>query len=528
MHVIKHNAHRVVAHGFHLHDFYIALAGNYFLLAGIVSPNFCRRGFHPQEFRRQCIFFAVVEGHGQRFFVLRHAQFSGSCQASIPNAIVILYDRNCRPSGAKVKVLSLSGPSIDPKIPNYLKDLFNRAIAAADPAVVLAQYLPQPPKGRTLLVAAGKAAASMARATELAWPAEAPLSGFALTRYGHGMACDQIEVIEAAHPVPDNRGHEAAQKLMRQVAQLTQDDLLLCLISGGGSALLALPAAGISLDDKKTINRALLMSGAPIGEMNTVRKHLSAIKGGRLAEAAAPAQIVTLAISDVPFDDPSTIASGPTVPDPTSVADAVNLLDRYGIDPPSSVSTHLRSGHAETPKPGDAVFERAQFFMISRPADMLDSVIASVRADGHQVTSLGADIEGEARDVAQSHASLALKHTRGLILSGGETTVTVDQGAATGRGGRNCEYLLALAIALDGAQGIYALAADTDGIDGSEDNAGALVTPDTLVRARSVGLDAQAMLDGHDAYTFFETLGDLITTGPTRTNVNDFRAIWIN
>ncbi len=416
----------------------------------------------------------------------------------------------------------------DSEVSKYLNSLFSRAIAAADPAQYLAQHLPKPPRGRTLLVAAGKAAASMARATELAWPAGAPLSGTALTRYGHGMACERIEVIEAAHPVPDNRGHEAAQSLIKQVQELDVDDLLLCLISGGGSALLALPADGISLDDKKAINRALLMSGAPIGEMNTVRKHLSAIKGGRLAQAAAPAKILTLAISDVPFDDPSTIASGPTVPDPTSVADAVELLKRYDIELPESIRAHLEGGTCETPKPGDPAFDRSEFMMVSRPADMLDAMVMSCRADGHEVVSLGADIEGEASEVAFEHAAMALVGKNQLILSGGETTVTVEQDQPCGRGGRNCEYLLALAIALNSAPGIYALAADTDGIDGSEDNAGAVITPDTLSRAKAAGLDAKAMLDVHDAYTFFEKLGDLIVTGPTRTNVNDFRAIWVS
>ncbi|MEP1209409.1 MAG: glycerate kinase [Rhizobiaceae bacterium] len=422
--------------------------------------------------------------------------------------------------------MSVSHP--DPDIPATLRQLFKDAVAAADPAHMLAQHLPEPPPtGRTLLVAAGKAAASMARATELAWPADAPLSGIALTRYGHGMDCDRVEVIEAAHPVPDNRGYEAAQRLMGEVQQLTADDLLLCLISGGGSALLALPADGISLDEKKAINKALLMSGAPIGEMNIVRKHLSAIKGGRLAEAAAPARIVTLAISDVPHDDPSTIASGPTVPDPTTVADAQDLLARYEIEVTSSVGAHLAKPKAETPKPDDAIFENSEFVMISRPADMLAAMVETCRKQGHEVTTLGADIEGEARVVAAEHAALALAGGPRLILSGGETTVTVEAGKPCGRGGRNCEYLLALAIALDGADGIFAVAADTDGIDGSEDNAGALITPDTLARATAAGLDARAMLDGHDAYTFFEKLGDLITTGPTRTNVNDFRAIWV-
>ena len=412
------------------------------------------------------------------------------------------------------------------EISDYLRLLFDRAVCAAEPKQCLSPHLPKPPKGRTLLVAAGKAAASMARATELAWPQFAPLTGIALTRYGHGETCERIEVIEAAHPVPDNKGFEAAQRLIAEVQELTVDDLLLCLISGGGSALLALPAPGISLEDKQSINRALLMSGAPISEMNTVRKHLSAIKGGRLAEAAYPAQVVTLGISDVPFDDPSTIASGPTVPDPTDVAQTFELLDRYNIELPESVLNHLNSNIAETPKPEDAVFDNCQFTMIARPTDMLETVVQSCKTDGHTVLSLGADIEGEASLVAAQHAALALTSKAQLVLSGGETTVTVESGKPCGRGGRNCEYLLALAVHLNGAEGIHALAADTDGIDGSEDNAGALITPDTLARAQSAGLDARAMLQSHDAYTFFETLGDLIVTGPTRTNVNDFRAIW--
>lgn len=412
------------------------------------------------------------------------------------------------------------------EIPNYLRQLFDRAVQAADPKLCLADHLPEPPRGRTLVIAAGKAAASMARATEIAWPTAAPLSGVALTRYGHGEPCERIEVIEAAHPVPDNRGFQAAQRLMGEVRKLGSDDLLLCLMSGGGSALLALPATGISLDDKKSINRALLMSGAPISEMNTVRKHLSAIKGGRLAEAAHPARIVTLGISDVPFDDPSTIASGPTVPDPTDIVETWELLKRYQINVPKAIANHLKSDHAETPKPGNPLFENSRFAMVSRPADMLQTVVQSCRKDGYTVQSLGADIEGEARVVARHHAEIALPGTAQLVLSGGETTVTVDTGKPCGRGGRNCEYLLALAIALNGAAGIYALAADTDGIDGSEDNAGAMLTPDTLIRAKAAGMDPKAMLDGHDAYTFFRTLGDLITTGPTRTNVNDFRAIW--
>ncbi len=424
-----------------------------------------------------------------------------------------------------------SMPQNENAIRSLLNSLFVDAVAAANPANCLPQHLPKPPKGRTLLIAAGKAAASMAQAAENAWPANASLSGVALTRYGHGMECKRIEVIEAAHPVPDNRGYEAAQRMLKEVEKLTADDLLLFLVSGGGSALLALPANTISIDEKKSINKALLMSGAPIGEMNTVRKHLSAVKGGRLAQAAAPAKTVTLAISDVPFDDPSTIASGPTVSDPTTLANAKELIRRYGIKISDATQSHLDNPNSETPKPNDSVFENSHFAMISTPSDMLNNVVQKCRTKIYEVDSLGADIEGKAREVGQAHAKLALdakqqKQTK-LILSGGETTVTVDQEKPSGKGGRNVEYLLSLAIALDGTDGIYALAADTDGIDGSEDNAGAIITPDTLARAKTIGIDAQAMLDGHDAYSFFEALGDLIITGPTRTNVNDFRAIYI-
>ncbi len=420
-------------------------------------------------------------------------------------------------------------PEKEANATDFLRALFDHAVAAADPKNCIPKYIPEPPKGRTLLIAAGKAAASMARAVEQIWPENKPLSGTALTRYGHGVVCERIEVIEAAHPVPDNRGHEAAIKLLADVEQLGPDDLLLFLVSGGGSALLALPAPGISLDEKKAINKALLMSGAPIGEMNIVRKHLSAIKGGRLAAAATPANVVTLAISDVPHDDPSTIASGPTVPDSSTSADALALLQRYAINVPVSIRDHLAEASGETPKPGDATFRNTTFQLIATPSMMLDDVVQKCRDDGISVTSLGADIEGEAREVAREHAKMALEHVssgrQGLILSGGETTVTVEQRG--GRGGRNCEFLLALAIALDGAEGIHAIAADTDGIDGSEDNAGAIIRPDTLSRARELGLDASTYLDAHNAYTFFDRLDDLVVTGPTLTNVNDFRAILI-
>ncbi|MEL6505880.1 MAG: glycerate kinase [Pseudomonadota bacterium] len=423
--------------------------------------------------------------------------------------------------------LSQSPVSSSHEIQTLLRDLFDEAVASVDPLKIVAPHLPTPPKGKTLIVAAGKAAASMARAAEEAWPASAPFSGTALTRYQHGLPCNPLEVIEAAHPVPDNRGHLAAQKLLQEVSQLGEDDLLLFLVSGGGSSLLALPVDSISLEEKKAVNKTLLHSGAPIGEMNAVRKHISAVKGGRLAQAAAPARVVTLAISDVPFDDPSTIASGPTVPDPTTLAAAKEIITRHGMDLPPSVMAHLDKSTSETPKADDPLFKNTDFKMIATPAHMIKAAVAGATAKGFTVTSLGADLEGEARDLGRAHGVLALSAKPGLILSGGETTVTVASDTPCGRGGRNCEYLLALAIALDGAPHIHAIAADTDGIDGSENNAGAIITPDTLARARAMGLNPQTMLEGHDAYTFFEKLGDLIITGPTRTNVNDFRAIHV-
>ena len=401
-----------------------------------------------------------------------------------------------------------------------LRDLFSRAVAAADPAMCVPPHLPEPPAGRTLVIAAGKAAASMARAVESAWPTDLPLGGIAVTRDDHGVPCDRIEVIEAAHPVPDRRGREAAARALDLARGLAADDLLLCLISGGGSSLLTYPAPGVDLAEKQRVNKALLRSGAPIGAMNVVRRHLSAIKGGRLAAAAYPARVVTLAISDVPGDDPGTIASGPTVPDPTTVEDARAALARYGIETNAPLN--------ETPKPDDPCFERATFQLVATPRMMLDAVVASI--NDINVIDLGADVEGEAREVGADHArfarELAATGEPTLILSGGETTVTVTGDG--GRGGRNCEYLLALAIALDGHPRIRALAADTDGIDGSETNAGAVCGPDTLARSRAAGLDAREHLARHDSYTVFEALGDLVVTGPTRTNVNDFRAIAVN
>lgn len=414
-----------------------------------------------------------------------------------------------------------------------LRAMFDAAVAAASPAICLKPFLAalEPPKGRTIVVGAGKAAAAMARAVEQQWPH--PVSGLVVTRYGHGETLDRIDLIEAAHPVPDAAGRAAAGRILHAVQGLGEDDLAIALISGGGSALLALPAPGIALEDKQAVNRALLRSGAPIGAMNVVRKHLSAIKGGRLAAAASPARLVAYAISDVPGDDPSIIASGPTVPDPSSYADALAILRRYSIEPPPSVLAHLQAGAdgrvAETPKPGDRLFAKCRTEIVATPRRSLEAAADLARRNGYDVELLGDAIEGEAREVAAGHARLALRAKaagrRCAIISGGETTVTV---RGKGRGGRNCEYLLALALALDGEPGIWAVAGDTDGIDGSEDNAGAIVTPHLLSRAQKRGVDARALLDGNDSYSLFATLDYLIVTGPTRTNVNDFRAIVID
>ncbi|HTN98362.1 MAG TPA: glycerate kinase [Nordella sp.] len=404
-----------------------------------------------------------------------------------------------------------------------LKDLFSAAIAAADPALRVPPFLPTPPRGHTLVVGAGKASAAMALAVEQHW--QGPLSGLVITRYGHGAPCTRIEIVEASHPVPDANGRDAALRMGELVKGLSPDDLLLCLISGGGSALLAAPAPGLTLEDKQSVNRQLLASGAPISEMNCVRKHLSALKGGRLAAAAYPAQIVSLVISDVPGDDPAIVASGPTVPDPTTRQEALAILRKYKFDLPAHVWAFLETDAAETPKPGDPRFAKVRTEMIAAPAQSLAAAAKLAAEAGYRVIDLGDRIEGEARDVAHQQAAQALA-TQGpaVILSGGETTVTLK---GNGRGGRNAEFALALAIALGGRANISAIAGDTDGIDGSEDNAGALVTPDTLARARAKGLDPQAYLANNDAYSFFASLGDLVVTGPTRTNVNDFRAILI-
>ena len=421
-------------------------------------------------------------------------------------------------------------PPVDLSDPqSRLRHLFETAVAAADPVHCLPTYLPRRPKGRTIVLGAGKAAASMARTVEEHW--DGPVDGLVVTRYQHGVACNRIEVVEAGHPVPDDKGLDAARRILQMAEDAGEDDLVLCLISGGGSSLLALPGTGdveISLADKQAVNRALLWSGANISEMNTVRKHLSAIKGGRLAAAAFPAEVVTLAISDVPGDDPAIIASGPTVGDPSSAQDASDILSRYGIDVPSSVKRFLSTPGAETPRPDDPRLERSRFELIATPRGSLEAAADACRSAGMEAVVLGDAIEGEARDVGRDHARLATQMERLekpiVILSGGETTVTVK---GNGRGGRNAEYLLGLTIALDAAQDIHAIACDTDGIDGSEDNAGAVSGPNSLERAAAAHLDPNALLANNDAYSFFDGLGDLIKTGPTLTNVNDFRAIWV-
>ncbi len=425
----------------------------------------------------------------------------------------------------------------------FLQYLFAVAVQQAQPLHRMATYLPAPPKGRTLVLGAGKAGGSMAQALEALWPAQAPLQGLVVTRYGHTPArpaglAQRIEVVEAAHPVPDAAGLQAAERMLALTAGLSPDDLVVCLISGGGSALLTLPTEGLTLADKQSINQALLNSGASITEMNCVRKHLSRIKGGRLAAACAPAQVLTLTISDVPGDDPSVIASGPTVPDPSHCAEALAILKRYNIAVPSAVMQRLQSGELETPKPGDATFSGHAVHLIATPQQSLEAAAAAARAAGMDTHMLSDEIEGESSVVGRVHAALARAVARHgqpfkrpcVILSGGETTVTVKplpNGVQRGRGGRAGEFCLGLAQALQGQSGVWALAADTDGIDGVQDNAGALVTPDTLARALGQGLKLDHYLDRNDAYGFFHALGDLVITGPTYTNVNDFRAILV-
>ncbi len=416
-----------------------------------------------------------------------------------------------------------------------LEGSFAAALAAADPLRIVPGHLPAPPRGRTLVVGAGKAAAAMALAVEQNWPAEAPLDGLVITRYRHGLLTNRITVIEAGHPVPDAAGEQAAAEILKRVKALTAQDLLLVLVSGGGSSLLSLPAEGIAMADLKQVTRQLLLSGAPIQAMNTVRKHLSAIQGGRLA-AASRAPVLALVVSDVTGDDPTHIASGPCAPDPTTYQDASAILERYDVQPPPAVAAHLARGArgdiAETPKPGDRVFAKTENRVIATARQSLQAAADYFRSHGVTPAILGDSVTGEAREVAKVYAALAREIRQHgtpwqapvALVSGGECTVTV---RGKGRGGRCTEFLLSLAADLDGVAGIHALACDTDGIDGSEDNAGAVLTPDTLQRAARRDLQAASLLDGNDAYRFFEAIGDLVITGPTRTNVNDYRVILV-
>ena len=412
---------------------------------------------------------------------------------------------------------------------------FKAALAAADPATIIPAHLPQPPKGRTLVVGAGKAGGAMARAVEDAWPADKPLSGIVITRYQHSVETSRIDVIEAGHPVPDEAGEQSARRIMAEAAQLGPDDLLLCLMSGGGSSLMTLPAPGLSPDDLQAVNKSLLKCGANIQEMNVVRKHLSASQGGRLA-AACKARIVALIISDVTGDDPTHIGSGPCAPDPSTYADALAIAKRYEVDLTDAPRKHLERGLAgeigETPKPGDPIFARVENNVISTSLDSLRAAETYLKAQGINTAVLGDSITGEASEVAKVFGGLA-RHVKAngnpwpipvAILSGGETTVTVK---GKGRGGRNAEFLLSLAVDLDGLEGVHALACDTDGIDGMEDNAGAVIGPDTVERARAKGMKALDHLDDNDAYTYFAGIDDLILTGPTLTNVNDFRVVLV-
>lgn len=442
--------------------------------------------------------------------------------------------------------MNTPSPQQDPR--GFLRALFDAAVAQAVPGPEAARFLPPPPKGRTLVLGAGKAGGSMAAAVDALWPKNAPMSGLVVTRYDYVPPAykanpGRIEVVEAAHPVPDEAGRRAAQRIAELTKGLTADDLVLCLMSGGASSLLAMPADGVTLEEKQAINKALLKSGAAIDEMNCVRKHLSAIKGGRLAARCAPAKVVTLLISDVPGDAPEVIGSGPTVPDSTTCADALRILARYAIEVPAAARAGLESGRFETPKPGDPIFAGHQVHMIATPRQSLDAAARVARDAGIAVHVLSDEMEGESREVGKVQAALARYVARHgqpfpkpcVILSGGETTVTVKSkgagshgpGASPGRGGRATEFLLGCAIALQGEPNVHVLAADTDGIDGVEDNAGAIVTPSTLARAAAQGLKAQDFLDRNDAYNFFRPLGDLVVPGPTFTNVNDFRALLV-
>lgn len=411
-----------------------------------------------------------------------------------------------------------------------LEQMFRAAIEAAQPIHKIPNFLPPTPRGRLIVIGAGKASAAMARVFEDNW--QGPLSGAVVTRYGYKVPCDRIEILEAAHPVPDEAGLEASRRILETVKGLTADDTVVCLISGGGSALLTLPIEGISLADKQAVNRELLRSGANICEMNTIRRHLSSIKGGRLAAACFPANVVTLLISDVPGDNPTDIASGPTVPDPTTCDDALALIKRYGMNLPASVMDVLTSGRGESVKPHNPLMNNIQTHLITTPQISLEAAAEAARAQGITPFILSDSLEGEARDVGKVLAGLARQVARHgqpfrtpcVLLSGGETTVTV---RGNGRGGRNVEFLLSLGVALDGQPGVYALAGDTDGVDGVEEIAGAYLSPDSLQRAWAKGIRPKDALADNDGHGFFGALGDEIVTGPTLTNVNDFRAILI-
>ena len=412
----------------------------------------------------------------------------------------------------------------------FLEGLFAAAVAAADPARVIAANLPEPPKGRTVVVGAGKGAAQMARALERLW--EGPLTGAVVTRYGFGVPCERISVLEASHPLPDESGLRASRRLVDEVSGLSEDDLVVALICGGGSALLPAPPPGLSLEDEIAVNRALLASGAPIRAMNAVRKHVSLIKGGRLAAAAHPARVVSLVVSDIPGDEPALVASGPTIADASSRADALKIVERYRLALPEKVMRWLASDAADAPRPSDPRLARNDVRLIASAGVSLEAAAAMARHAGIEAVILSDAIEGEARDVGLVHAAIAREVAQRnrpfakpvVVLSGGETTVTV---RGEGRGGRNGEFLLSLALGIDGVGGISALAADTDGIDGSEDNAGAFADHRTIARLVARRLDAAALLERNDSWAAFDALGDLFKPGPTGTNVNDFRAILI-
>ncbi len=413
---------------------------------------------------------------------------------------------------------------------HFLTSIFEAAVAAADPELTIRRHLPVKPKGRTIVIGAGKGSAQMAAAFEKAW--DGPLEGVVVTRYGFAAPCERIKIVEASHPVPDANGLEAAKLLLQTVSGLSEDDLVVALVSGGGSALLPSPAGPLTLADEIAVNEALLASGAPISAMNTIRKHISGIKGGRLAAAAWPARVVSLVVSDIPGDNPALVASGPTVPDEATRADALRMIETYRIALPANVMAHINSAVADAPQPSDPRFARNEVHVIASAAVSLDAAAEAARKQGVETVILSDAIEGEAREVGGVHAAIAREvavrnrpfHKPVLILSGGETTVTL---RAKGKGGRNSEFLLAFAIGIDGIAGIDALAADTDGIDGSEDNAGAFADASTVARMHASGIDAKAMLAGNNAWTAFDSVGDLFVPGPTGTNVNDLRAILV-